>query len=183
MEREKLLSSRSIFSGRAVKLRVDTVETPGGRQTTREIVEHSECVAVIPVDAEGNILLVSQFRYAIGKELLEIPAGGIDPGEDPEAAVRRELQEEIGFLPKKMRRLGGFYSSPGFCTEYLHLYLATELTPSQLYAEDTEEIKTIPTSIKEIPGLISSGQICDAKSIVGLLTFLEYNKKCSKKKS
>jgi len=125
--------------------------------------------------------LVSQFRQAVGKELLEIPAGGIEPGEDPETAVRRELQEETGYLPRKMKRLGGFYSSPGYCTEYLYLYLATDLAPSQLYAEDTEEIKLVPTPIKEISHLISSGQICDSKSIAGLLTFLKFEMKSGKR--
>ena len=89
---EETLSSRLIYEGRAVKLRVDTVRTPGGRETTREIVEHSQCVAIIAVDDEGNILLVEQFRKPVEKELLEIPAGGIDPGETPEESVRREMR-------------------------------------------------------------------------------------------
>jgi ADP-ribose pyrophosphatase len=174
---EKTLSSRQIYEGRSVSLRVDKIELPGGRKTTREVVEHRDCVAIVPVDADDNILLVSQFRYAVEKELLEIPAGGIDSGEDPADAVRREMQEETGYLPEKVERLGGFYSSPGFCTEYLHLYLATDLTPSQLYAEDTGSIRLVRTPIAEIPGLITSGSICDAKSIAGLLTFLEHRKK------
>ncbi len=173
---EKTLSSQLIYSGRAVKLRVDTVQMPDGRKTTREIVEHSDCVAIIPIDAEDNVLLVSQFRKPVEKELLEIPAGGIDPGEDAVAAVRRELQEETGYLPGKVEKLGGFYSAPGYCTEYLHLYLATELTPSQLYAEDTESITVVRTPLNQIPELITSGRICDAKSIAGLLAFLEYHK-------
>jgi len=176
MPEEKTLSSQLIYEGRAVKLRVDTVEMPGGRKTTREIVEHGECVAVVPIDAEGNVILVSQFRKAIEKELLEIPAGGVESGEDPVATVRRELREEIGYLPRKVDRLGGFYSTPGFCTEYLHLYLATDLVPSQLYAEDTENISLVRVPVSQILSLITSGQICDAKSIAGLLTFLEYDR-------
>jgi len=121
-------------------------------------------------------LLVNQFRKPVERELLEIPAGGIDADEDPAAAVRREMQEETGYLPRKVERLGGFYSSPGYCTEYLHLYLATELVPSQLYAEDTESIKLVQVPVNQIPSLITSGSICDSKSIVGLLTFLEYRK-------
>ena len=173
---EKTLSSQLIFDGRAVKLRVDTVQMADGRQTTREIVDHSDCIAVVAIDADNNALLVKQFRKPVEKELLEIPAGGINPGEDPEAAVRRELREETGYLPQKLERLGGFYSAPGYCSEYLHLYLATDLIPSQLFAEDTEEISLVRVPMAQILSLIASGSICDAKSIAGLLTYLEYRK-------
>ncbi len=168
---EKTLSSQLIYDGRAVKLRVDTVRMPSGRETKREIVEHSDCVAIVAIDTDGNVLLVEQFRKPVEKELLEIPAGGIDPGEDPVTTVRREMQEETGYLPRKVERLGGFYSAPGYCSEYLHLYLATDLTPSQLYAEDTESIKLVRVPISQIPALITSGSICDAKSIAGLLIY------------
>lgn len=177
---ERTLTSQLIYEGRAVKLRVDTVQMPGGRETTREIVEHADCVAVIPIDAEDNVLLVRQFRKAVEKELLEIPAGGIDPGEDAVAAVRRELQEEIGYVPGRLERLGGFYSAPGYCTEYLYLYLATDLTPSQLHAEDTASIRVVRTPLSKVTELIASGRICDAKSIAGLLAFLECRKATQK---
>ena len=176
MVEEKTLSSQLIYEGRAVKLRVDTVQMPGGRKTTREIVEHSDCVAIIAIDADDNVLLVSQFRKPIGKELLEIPAGGIEPGEDPVDCVCRELREETGYLPGKVERLGGFYSAPGYCTEYLHLYLATDLTSSPLQAEDTENIRLVRVPLGQIPSLVKSGSICDGKSIAGLFTFLEYQK-------
>lgn len=176
MTGEKTLSSQLIYEGRAVKLRVDTVQMPGGRQTTREIVEHADCVAIIAIDADDNVLLVNQFRKPIEKELLEIPAGGIEPGEDVVDCVCRELREETGYLPRKVERLGGFYSTPGYCTEYLYLYLATDLTLSPLQAEDTESIELIRVPISQISSLITSGTICDAKSIAGLLTFLEYKK-------
>jgi len=176
LSEEKTLSSQLIYDGRAVKLRVDTVRMPGGRETRREIVEHRDCVAIVAIDADDNVLLVNQFRKPVEKELLEIPAGGIDPGEDPVTTVRREMQEETGYLPRKVERLGGFYSTPGYCTEYLHLYLATDLTPNPLYAEDTESIKLTRVPISQIPSLIASGSICDAKSIAGLLTFLKYRK-------
>jgi len=171
---EKTLSSELVYEGRAVKLRIDTVRTPGGRETTREIVEHGDCVAVIAIDADDNVLLVSQFRKPVEKELLEIPAGGIEPGEDPVECVRRELREETGYLPRKVERLGGFYSTPGYCTEYLYLYLAADLTPDPLQAEDTENIRLVRVPLSQITGLITSGSICDAKSIAGLLAFLEY---------
>jgi ADP-ribose pyrophosphatase len=173
---EETLSSRKVFEGRALKLRVDTVKLPSGKQMTREIVEHENCVAIVALDAADNILLVRQFRKPVEKDLLEIPAGGIDPGETPEDAVRREMREETGFLPRKVAKLGGFYSSPGFCTEYLHLYLAGDLVTSPLQAEDSESISLVRVPLAQIPGLIASGAICDAKSIAGLLAFREYQK-------
>ncbi|MBA7704114.1 ADP-ribose pyrophosphatase [subsurface metagenome] len=179
MAEEKTLSSQLIYQGRAVRLRVDTVKTPSGRETTREIVEHDDCVAIIAVDADDKVLLVKQFRKPVERELLEIPAGGIDPGESPEDAVSRELREETGYLPRKLESLGGFYSAPGYATEYLYLYLATELTPSRLFAEDTEGISVVQVSLSQIPELIASGSICDAKSIAGLLAYLEYRKRAS----
>ena len=176
MIEEKTLASQLIYDGRAVKLRVDTVQAAGERRTTREIVEHADCVAVVTLDADDNVLLVNQFRKPAGRELLEIPAGGIDPGENPEETVRRELREETGYLPRKIERLGGFYSAPGYCTEYLYLYLATDLVPAPLQAEDTEGIQLVRVPIAQIPGLIDSGKICDAKSIAGLFAFLEKQK-------
>jgi len=173
---EKTLRSRSIFKGRAFNVRVDTVLDACGKETTREIVEHTECVAVVPVDSNGDILLVRQYRKAVEKDLLEIPAGGIDPGEDPETAVKRELQEEIGMLPVKVTRLGGYYSSPGFCTEYLYLFLAEDLKASQLYAEDTPGIQIVRAKPNQIRRLIRSGEICDSKSVAGLLYYLDYQK-------
>ena len=176
MPEEKTLSSRQVFDGGHLRLRVDTVRTAGGRESTREIVEIGDAVVVIAVDADENILLVRQYRKAIEMELLELPAGGIDPGEDAEETVRREMQEETGYLPGKVERLGGFYSTPGFCTEYLYLYLVTELTPSQLHAEDTAGISLVRMPVAEIPALLASGEIKDAKSIAGLHMYLEHRK-------
>jgi ADP-ribose pyrophosphatase len=177
MRREDTLSSKVLYDGRAVKFRIDTVQMPDGQQTTCEIVEHADCIAVIAIDDKNNILLVNQFRKAVEKELLEIPAGGIDPGEDIKTAVKREMQEETGYLPKKLVRLGGFYSSPGYCTEFLYLYLATNLVPSRLVAEDTEGIKVVRVPVSQIHKMLASGKICDSKSIAGLHLFLEYQKK------
>ncbi len=166
---EKTISSQDIYDGRALKMRVDTVQKSDGTTTTREIVEHKDCVAVVVLDHKDNVILVKQYRKAVGKQLLEIPAGGIDDGEQPIEAVKRELQEEIGYLPNKIDKLGGFYASPGYSTEYLHLYLATYLVESRLEAEDTDEIEIVKVPLSRIQGLIASGEICDAKSIAGLL--------------
>lgn len=172
--KERVLSSEQIYQGHVVNLRMDRVEEPDGRQTTRDVVEHNGAVAILAIDDDGNILLVRQFRYPVGRELLEIPAGGIDPGEDPAQTAVRELREEIGYFPKKLEKLGGFYSAPGFCTEYLHLYLATELVYSPLVAEDTDDIEVVRVAPADISVLITSGKICDAKSIAGLLSFPLY---------
>ena len=166
----------TIFEGRILKLRVDTVLTVDGRESTREIIEHAACIAVIPVDADDNVLLVRQYRRAVDKELLEIPAGGIDAGEDVEAAVMREMQEEIGYRPGTIERLGGFYSTPGFCNEYLSLYLATDLVPARLYAEDTAGIEVVRVPVSKIAALATSDKIEDAKTIAGLLFYLQYLK-------
>jgi ADP-ribose pyrophosphatase len=176
LSKEETLSSQLIYEGRAVRLRVDTMKLPGGRETSREIVEHADCVAIIAIDADDNILLVRQFREAVEEELLEIPAGGIDAGEDAVAAVQREMSEETGYKPGKVERLGGFYSAPGYCTEYLHLYLATDLVPHRLYAEDTESISLIRVPVSQVPELIASEKIRDAKSIAGLLIYLRHKK-------
>ena len=177
MKPDKTLSSKIVFEGRAVKLRVDTIQMPDGRQTTREIVEHGACIAVVAVDAQNNVLLVSQYRDAVGKELLEIPAGGVDPGEDVETAVKREMQEETGFLPRKLVNLGGYYLAPGYSTEYLHLFAVSDLVASRLVAEDTEGITVVKVPVTQIRKLLNSGKITDGKSIAGLYMFLEYRKK------
>ncbi|MBI2850150.1 MAG: NUDIX hydrolase [Chloroflexi bacterium] len=176
MAEEKTLSSKVIHDGH-IKLRIDTIQLPDGEISTREIVEHPEVVAIVAVDDRDNVLMVRQFRRAAGQELLEIPAGGIDGEETPEEAVRREMQEETGYLPRKIEKLGGFYSAPGFCTEYMHLFLATDLTPSRLSAEDTDSIRLERLPISEIPKLVALRELHDGKSIAGLLTFLEYRKR------
>jgi len=169
---EKKLASQQIYQGRAVNIRVDTVEKANSIKTTRDVVEHSDCIAVVALDEQDNVLLVRQFRHPVDRFLLEIPAGGIDPGEEPLDSVRRELQEEIGYFPQKIDKLGGFYAIPGYGTEYLHCFLASDLVPSRLVAEDTEDIELVRVSPDEIPRLIASGEICDAKSIAALLMFL-----------
>ena len=169
---ENTLSTQHIYQGRAVNIRVDTVEKASGTRATREVVEHSDCIAVVALDGQGNVLLVRQFRHAVGKFLLEVAAGGIDPGEQPMDAVRRELQEEIGYFPRRIDRLGGFYATPGYGTEYLHCFVATDLVPARLMAEDTDDIELVRVSPDEIPHLITSNEICDAKSIAALLMFL-----------
>jgi len=172
MSREKILSSRIVFEGRAVKLSVSTVEKSKGETVTREIVEHRDCIAAIVLDERDNVILVRQFRVPTGKDLLEIPAGVMEDGESADDCVRRELQEEIGYLPQKIIRLGGFYAAPGYCTEYINVFLAIGLIESRLVAEDTDEIEVVRVPVARIAGMIDSGEICDAKSVAGLLKYL-----------
>ena len=172
MSREKILSSRIVFEGRAVKLSVSTVEKSKGETVTREIVEHRDCIAAIVLDERDNVILVRQFRVPTGKDLLEIPAGVMEDGESTDDCVRRELQEEIGYLPQKIIRLGGFYAAPGYCTEYINVFLAIGLIESRLVAEDTDEIEVVRVPVARIAGMIDSGEICDAKSVAGLLKYL-----------
>jgi ADP-ribose pyrophosphatase len=167
----RTLSSKYVYKGHNIRLRVDEVQLPSGKEATREVIEHCGAVVIVALDSEGNVLLVNQFRHAAGKELLELPAGGIDPGEDPRETALREMQEETGFFPGKLESIGGFYSAPGYAAEYLYLFLATELTPARLIAEDTEEIKLVRMPLKEAIEMIHSGGIEDAKSIAGLLYY------------
>jgi len=173
---EEPISGTEVYSGRAISIRVDEVRKPNGKTTTRDVVAHSDCIVVVPIDQDNNVLLVRQYRYPVGSDLLELPAGGIEAGEDPVDCLRRELQEEIGFLPGRIETLGGFYSIPGYGTEYLYSYAVHDLQPSRLVAEDTDEIEIVKIPLQDIPGLIESGKICDAKSIAALLTYMARKK-------
>jgi len=177
---ERTLESRRVYEGRLVNLRVDKVMLHEGRETTREIVEHPDCVAIVAIDAEDNVILVRQFRHAVARELLEIPAGGIEPGEEPLQSALRELEEETGYIAGRMERLGGFYSSPGYSTEFLHLFLATKLEPSPSRAQKDEIIEVVPIPLKQVRSLIISGELQDGKSIAGFFVLfqrLEKNKR------
>ena len=165
--KERLLESHYNFRGRLVSLRVDTVLKSNGTRGQRTVVERADAVVILPVDSAGRVLLVRQYRHAVGQDLLELPAGSVDPGETAEQAAEREMREETGYRPGRLEGLGGFYSAPGFCTEYLHFFRATGLEKSPLTAEDTDDIEVVPTAPSEIAGLVASGQIRDAKSLAG----------------
>jgi len=167
------IESRVHFSGH-FRVRRDTVTMPDGTKKTRDIVEYPEAVAVVAIDSDGKILLEWQYRHATGQELIEIPAGGIDPGETPEEAVCREMQEETGYFPRCVERLTSFYSAPGYSTEILHLFLAKDLVEDRLTAEDSDEITLLRASRDEILRMISDGTIRDGKSIAGLLYYFSY---------
>lgn len=169
---EPSIDSRVVFEGRILTVRVDTVRLPNGRETTREIAEHSPSVCIVPIDDRGNVVLVRQFRKPVERDLLEVPAGGIEEGEVSDEAVQRELQEEIGYTAGKLRHLSSFWLAPGWCTENMHAYLATDLTPSSLQADDDEFISVVRVPLTDAMKLISEGQVQDAKSIAALLLAL-----------
>jgi ADP-ribose pyrophosphatase len=165
---ERTLESKQIYGGRRVNLRIDKVVLPGGRETTREVVEHPDCVAIVAIDADDKVILVRQFRQAAARELLEVPAGVIESGEKPLHSAIRELEEESGYSAGRIEQLGGFYSSPGYSTEFLYLFLATELKPGPIRVQGDEIIEVVPIPLKQVRKLITSGEIQDAKSIAGL---------------
>jgi len=171
-EEEPTINSHLAFQGRLINVRVDTVTLPQGNLTTREIVEHSECVCVVPLDEQGNVILVRQYRKAVGESLLEVPAGGIEAGESPGEAVVRELKEETGFTADKIEHLSDFWTTPGFCTELMHSYVATGLRPGTMRPEDDERIRVVKVPLERVPDMVRSGEIRDAKSIASLMLVL-----------
>lgn len=168
---EQVIGQRRVYAGKVVNLRVDIVRMPNGYVATREVVEHRPAVAIVPVDAEGKLLLVRQWRIPAAAALLEVPAGTTDPGEDTEAAVQRELQEETGYRAGRLTRLGGFWVAPGYCTEYIHVYLAEELSESRLPGDADEHIEVERRTLDEALDAITTGEIEDAKSQVGILLY------------
>jgi len=164
----RVLKSERPFSGRLLKLRVDTVETARG-VSTREVVEHPGAVLLVAVDEHDRVFFVRQYRHPVGRVLLELPAGTIDEGESPEACAERELREEIGFRPRSLQRTGGFFLSPGYSNEYIHLFLATDLEEAPLDTGDEDDLRSLSVSWTEALRLVDSGEIQDAKSIAALL--------------
>jgi ADP-ribose pyrophosphatase len=168
---EQIIEQRRIYDGKVVSLRVDTVRMPNGHTATREVVEHRPAVAMVAVDGDGRLLLVRQWRLPSGAALLEVPAGTTDPGEDAETAVQRELQEEVGYRARRLTRLGGFWVAPGYCTEYISIYLAEDLVASRLPGDEDENIEVERLTLEEALDAIGTGAIEDAKSHVGILLY------------
>jgi ADP-ribose pyrophosphatase len=167
-----LVGSQEIYDGRVVKLRVDTLEVASGSNVRREVVEHPGAVVIVPEDAQGRILFVRQYRYAVGRDLLELPAGTLEHNEAPEVCARRELEEETGHSAGDLQALGSFYTAPGFCTEHMHVFAARALTEASAAHDDDEDISVEPLSLEEALGRIDGGEIVDAKSIAALHLYI-----------
>ena len=167
--REKLIESKLLYDGKILKLRFDTVTLPDGELSTREIVEHPGAVAIVPITADGRIVLVRQYRHAIGDLMLEIPAGKLDAGEDPLVCAYRELEEETGYSAGSLRYLSSVYTTPGFTNEKIHLYVAGQLCETKQRTDNDEFINVEIYSCMQIRSLIDTGVICDAKTMLALL--------------
>jgi ADP-ribose pyrophosphatase len=166
---ETILDTETIYDGRVVKLEVRRVRLSDGQVQKREVVRHQGAVALIALDEQQNVLLVRQFRSGAQQVMLEIPAGLLEAGELPEACAVRELQEETGYKPERLEYLGGFHPTPGYTTEYIHLYLASNLSEAKLAGDADEFIEVERLSLAQALVMIERGDITDGKTLVGLL--------------
>ena len=170
----ELLKSEIIYPGRAFTIRRDHLRTPDGHVTKFDIVEHHGSVVLIPLDDQGRILFVRQYRHATGLDLLELPAGTLDEGEEPEACAQREVREETGMAAGKLEKVGGFYLAPGYSTEYMYVYLATGLRHDPLKADDDEFLQVETFPLAEALKMCEDGKIPDAKSLAAILLARPY---------
>lgn len=166
---EKVIESNPVYKGRLFNVRVDKVLTSWGRLTVREIVEHPGAVVIIPLLDKESVVLVSQYRHAAGKVLLELPAGTLEVGEDPEKCACRELEEETGFIAGRMEKVAMLYLAPGYSTEKVHLYVASDLKKVGQKLEPDEKIRTMILKIDDVVNMIVKGEIEDAKTVAGIM--------------
>lgn len=167
--REETIEKKEIYNGRVLKFRVDTVSLPDGSTDTRELVFHPGGVGVVAMDDDGYVYMVSQFRKPYDEILLEIPAGKLEKGENPEKAALRELEEETGVSCKELVSLGEFYPSVGYTDEVLRLYLAKGITQGKPHPDDDEYVEISRVHISELVAGIMSGEIKDGKTIAAIL--------------
>ena len=160
--------TKNIYTGIVVSLNIDTVTLPNGLTVDLEVVRHPGAAAVVPLKDDGMVVLIRQFRHAAGGFIYEIPAGKLDPGEDPIACAARELEEEIGYKAGKFELLSSIFTAPGFTDEVIHVYKATGLMAGRQQLDRDEVLEVIEMPLLEAIRLIETGAIRDAKSIVGL---------------
>lgn len=170
---EKTLSSEYVFRGKVIDVKRDDILVSNGHKSIREVVEHSGGVVILAIK-DNKILTVNQFRYPIKTTSIELPAGKLEIGENPDFASKRELEEETGYIAKKWKSLGYIYTSVGFCNEKLYLYLATDLEYKQVNPDEDEIIEAKEYPIKEVFEMIDNGKINDAKTLCALLRAREY---------
>lgn len=166
---EKTMKSDKLYEGKLVNLRIDTVELPDKKYSKREIIEHPGAVAALPITEDGSVVLVKQYRKAVERTLLELPAGKIELNEEPGETAKRELKEETGFSANKMEYLLEFYSSAGFTNEKVYLFLATELTEGDADPDVGEYIETLKIPMDDLIKMIDRGEVTDSKTIIGAL--------------
>lgn len=166
---EKKLHSEEIFHGKILRITVDTVELENGKTAKREIVHHHGGSGVVPLTADGQVYLVRQFRYAFRRELFEIPAGKLEPGEDPLETARRELMEECGLTAERFMDLRPIYPSVGYDNEIIHMYLATGLHETEAQPDEDEFLDLVKIPLDEAIGMIEKGEILDGKTVAALL--------------
>jgi ADP-ribose pyrophosphatase len=171
--RARVLKSKTIYRGRVIQLKVEQVIEPGGVRTTREVVCHAGSVVVIPRLPDGRVILVRQYRHAVGETLWELVAGGMEPGETPRQSARRELAEETGYRARLFTPLLEFYPSPGILSEKMHLVEARDMTLSQPHPDKDERIKVGLFAISELARMVRGNKIRDGKTLVGILWLLE----------
>lgn len=163
---------RKIFDGRIFSVQVETIALANGAELAAEIIRHPGSVVIIPVTDTGEIILVRQYRHAIGRWAWELPAGSLKPNEDVEKAAIRECHEEVGLIPERIERLGAFYPTPGYCDEEMNFYRATGLRQAReheaAYPDEDEDIEPKAFSREEIRSMIRSGEIIDLKTVAGL---------------
>ncbi len=164
----ELLRSEFLLKGRAFAIRRDWMKTPDGRETKFDIIEHHGSVVIIPLDADGNLVFVRQYRHATGQELLELPAGTLEEGEEPDACAAREIREETGYAAGKLEKLGEFYLAPGYSTEFMLVYLATDLKHDPLEADADEFLSVEKIPVKQALEMAERGEVPDAKSLAAL---------------
>ncbi len=170
---ELCLESKVVYEGKLLKVRADRVHLPGGSEGIREVVQHPGAVAMVPITEDGLVVLVEQWRYAAGGPLLEIPAGTLEPGEEPAACAARELAEEIGCRAGRLELLTSFFVAPGYSSERIHLFLARDLEPAEAEADADEAIEEVLVPLADAVAMVKDGRIEDAKSGLGILLAAE----------